>query len=70
MGIRIVTRWGSSNPRIQVNLLKPDFALALAWWSTSFPTSKLKVVGNTTMYLEKFNDGWKIVASHISTGEV
>ena len=36
--------------RIQVKLLKPDFALALTWWSASFPTSKLKVVGNTTMF--------------------
>ena len=49
--------------RIQVNLLKPDFALALTWRSASFPTSKLKVVGNTT-------DGWKIVASHTCTGGV
>jgi uncharacterized protein (TIGR02246 family) len=54
--------------RIQVKLLKPDFALALTWWSASFPTSKLKVVGNTTMNLQKFDDGWKIVASHTSTG--
>lgn len=26
--------------RIQVKLLKPDFALALTWWSVSFPTSR------------------------------
>jgi uncharacterized protein (TIGR02246 family) len=54
--------------RIQVKLLKPDFALALTWWSVSFPGSKQKVVGNTTMNLQKFEDGWKIVASHSSTG--
>jgi uncharacterized protein (TIGR02246 family) len=53
--------------RIQVKLLKPDLALAFTWWSISFPTSKRKVVGNTTMDLEKFDDGWKIVASHTST---
>ena len=52
--------------RIQVKLLKPDLALALTWWSVSFPTSKKKVVGNTTMNLQKFEDGWKIVASHTS----
>ena len=57
-------------PRIQVKLLKPDLALALTWWSASFPTSKLKVVGNSTMDLQKFDDGWKIVASHSSTGGV
>jgi hypothetical protein len=26
--------------RIQVDLLKPDLALALTWWSVSFPSSK------------------------------
>ena len=56
--------------RIQVKLLKPDLALALTWWSISFPSSKQKVVGNTTMNLQKFDDGWKIVASHSSTNEM
>jgi Protein of unknown function (DUF3225) len=59
---------GFINPaRIQVKLLKPDLALALTWWSISFPNSKQKVVGNTTMNLQKFQDGWKIVAAHSST---
>jgi hypothetical protein len=39
--------------RIQVKLLKPDLALALTWWSVSFPSSEQKVVGNTTMNLQK-----------------
>jgi hypothetical protein len=56
--------------RIQVKLLKPDLALALTWWSVSFPSSKQTVVGNTTMDLQKFDDGWKIVASHTSTAEM
>ena len=56
--------------RIQVKLLKPDLALALSWWSVSFPSSKQKVVGNTTMNLQKFDDGWKIVASHTSISEM
>jgi hypothetical protein len=56
--------------RIQVKLLKPDLALALTWWSVSFPSSTLKVVGNTTMDLQKFDDGWKIVASHTSTAKM
>ncbi|MBV8376500.1 MAG: hypothetical protein JO279_05795 [Verrucomicrobia bacterium] len=56
--------------RIQVKLLKPDLALALTWWSISFPTSKQKVVGNTTMNLQRFADGWKIVAAHSSTAEM
>jgi hypothetical protein len=56
--------------RIQVKLLKADLALALTWWSVSFPSSKQKVVGNTTMNLQKFDDGWKIVASHTSIAEM
>jgi hypothetical protein len=43
--------------RIQVKLLKPDLALALTWWSVAFPSSNQKVVGNTTMNLQKFDDG-------------
>jgi uncharacterized protein (TIGR02246 family) len=56
--------------RIQVKLLKSDLALALTWWSVSFPSSKRKVVGNTTMNLQKLDDGWKIVASHTSITEM
>ena len=56
--------------RIQVKLLKPDLALALTWWSVSFPNAKQSAVGNSTMNLQKFNDGWKIVASHTSTAEM
>jgi hypothetical protein len=56
--------------RIQVKLLKPDLALALTWWSVSFPSSKQTVVGNSTMNLQKFSDGWKIVASHTSIAEM
>ena len=56
--------------RVQVRLLNPDFALALTWWTINFPSSKQKVVGNTTMNLQKFDDGWKIVASHSSTTEM
>jgi hypothetical protein len=52
--------------RVQVKLLKSDLALALTWWWVSFPSSKQKVVGNTTMNLQKFDNGWKIVASHTS----
>ncbi len=54
--------------RIQVKMLRPDLALALTWWSISFPTAKGKVVGTTTMDFEKFDTDWKIVASHTSTG--
>ena len=62
---------GYINPaRIQVKLLKPDLALALTWWTISFPNSKQQVVGNTTLNLQKFEDGWKVVAAHSSTAEM
>ena len=61
--------------RIQVKLLKPDLALALTWWSFTwwsftFPSSKQSVVGNSTMNLQKFKDGWKIVASQTSIAQI
>jgi len=56
--------------RIQVRLVKPDLALALTWWAINFPSSHKKVMGTTTMNLKKFDDGWKIVASHSSTGRI
>lgn len=56
--------------RIQVRLLEPDFAMALTWWSASFPNSTRAVVGDSTVDLEKFDDGWKIVASHTSTSGI
>jgi uncharacterized protein (TIGR02246 family) len=55
---------------VQVKLLKPDLAIALTWWAFNFPGSRQKVVGNTTMNLQKFDDGWKIVASHSSTAKI
>jgi uncharacterized protein (TIGR02246 family) len=56
--------------RIQVRLLRPDLALALTWWSVSFPSTKREVVGNSTMNLQKFDNGWKVVASHTSVAEM
>jgi hypothetical protein len=62
---------GSIEPgRVQVRLLKPDLALALTWWTINFPTSNQKVVGNTTMNLQKLDGVWKIVGSHSSTAEM
>ena len=57
---------GFINPNASKSSCKPDLALALTWWSVAFPSSKQNVVGNSTMNLQKFNDGWKIVASHTS----
>jgi hypothetical protein len=56
--------------RIQVRLLKPDLALALTWWSVSFPKSKQPLEGNNVMNLQKFDEGWKIIASQTSTSGI
>jgi uncharacterized protein (TIGR02246 family) len=56
--------------RIQVKLVKSDLALALTWWSISFPTSKQKMVGNTTMNLQKFDEGWRVIVAHSSTADM
>ena len=56
--------------RSQIKLLKPDLALALTWWSATFPSAKETVVGTSTMNLQKFDDGWKILASHTSISEM
>jgi hypothetical protein len=56
--------------RIQVKLLEPDLALALTWWSVSFPSSEPKAVGNTTTNLKKFRGGRKILASRTSLAAI
>ena len=55
--------------RVQIKLIKPDFAIAVNWWTVSYPNSKVRVVGNTTMDLQKFEDGWKIVMAHSTVAE-
>jgi uncharacterized protein (TIGR02246 family) len=67
-GFRDLNAMGTIVPsRIQIKLVKPDLAAAVTWWQATFPTSKVRVVGNTTMSLQKFpDDGWKIVLAHSS----
>jgi ketosteroid isomerase-like protein len=52
--------------RIQIKLVKPDVASAVTWWTVTYRQSKVRVVGNSTMNLQKFADGWKIVLLHSS----
>jgi uncharacterized protein (TIGR02246 family) len=61
---------GSLHPsRMQIKLIRQDLAVAVTWWTVSYQTSKVRVVGNTTMNLQKFADGWKIVMEHSSIAE-
>ena len=58
---------GSVQPsRIQIKLVKPDLAVAVTWWVVTYPNSKVRVVGNSTMNLEKFSEGWRIALLHSS----
>ena len=64
------TAMGHVEPsRVQIRLLTSDVAFAVNWWSVSYPNSKVRVVGNTTMNLQKFSEGWKIVMAHSSFAE-
>jgi uncharacterized protein (TIGR02246 family) len=61
---------GTTEPsRVQIKRLSPDFAIASNWWSVTYPNSKVRVVGNSMMDLQKFSDGWKIIAAHSSLAE-
>jgi L-asparaginase / beta-aspartyl-peptidase len=50
--------------RIQIQMVTPEVAVALDWWTMLQP--RRKVLGTTTATLRKFSDGWKIVVCHTS----
>jgi len=61
---------GTAQPsRIQIKLVREDQAVAVTWWGITHANSKVRTVGNTTMNLQKFSDGWKIVLEHSSIAE-
>jgi uncharacterized protein (TIGR02246 family) len=54
--------------RIQVRMIRPDLAFALTAWSLRFPEQNdRKVFGIDTAYLQKLDNGWKIISGHTST---
>jgi ketosteroid isomerase-like protein len=61
-----------SPTRIQVELLKPDLAFGILSWTLKYPNNPLasEVVGTSTVDLQKFDDGWKIVVLHMSFAEM
>ena len=60
-----------SPTRIQVELLEPDLAFGILSWTLKFPNYPLasEVVGTSSVDLQKFYDGWKIVDMHMSFTE-
>ncbi len=53
--------------RIQVRLIKDDLAFALTRWTVRFPGSTSALIGTDSNYLQKFDDGWKVISAHTST---
>src|ERR1700733_5440780 len=48
--------------RVQVKLCRQDLALAKSSWSLVYPDSNGNVLGDTTLSIQRFNDGWKVVS--------
>jgi ketosteroid isomerase-like protein len=61
-----------SPTRMQVELLEPDLAFGIISWTLRYPNNPLasELVGTSTVDLQKFADGWKIVALHMSFTEL
>jgi ketosteroid isomerase-like protein len=64
---------GIVNPiRIKVELLEPDLAFGILSWTLKYPNNPRasEIVGTSTVNLQKFDDGWKIVVLHMSFTEM
>jgi hypothetical protein len=60
----------SSLSRVKVQMITPDLAFALSYWTVTFPRSKSVVVGINTDFLRRFSGEWKLIISHTSTAEM
>jgi uncharacterized protein (TIGR02246 family) len=56
--------------RMQVRMVKDDLAFALTRWTVTFPHSSHALIGIDSNYLQKFEDGWKVISAHTSTTEM
>ena len=53
--------------RLQVNVVSPDTAVSVEWWTVHFRGAD--VHGNTSSAWKKFPEGWRAVESHTSSAE-
>jgi hypothetical protein len=53
--------------RLQVNVVSPDTAVSLEWWTVHF--IGVDVHGNTSSAWRKFPEGWRIIECHTSSSE-
>jgi hypothetical protein len=56
--------------RVKIRIVRPDLAVALSYWTMSFPKSTHIIVGIDTDLVEKFENGWKIIVAHSTTAEM
>ena len=54
--------------RLQTNVIAPDTATTIEWWTVYFPAAK--VHGFTTSTWRKFPEGWRVIEIHTSTLEL
>jgi Protein of unknown function (DUF3225) len=57
--------------RTQIEMITPDVALMIDWWTARFPAHQSRPQHGTTSFtMRKFNDGWKAVAFHTTLMEL
>ena len=54
--------------RLQTNVISPETATTIEWWTVYFPSAK--VLGFTTSAWRKFPEGWRVIEGHTSTLEL
>ena len=56
--------------RIEIRMIRPDLAQTLNYWTISLIGSKRVAVGIDTLYLQRFDVGWKVISVHSSSTEL
>ena len=57
--------------RTQIEMITPDVALMIDWWTARFPAHQSRPQHGTTSFtMRKFDDGWKAVAFHTTLMEL
>lgn len=54
--------------RLQTNVVSPETATTIEWWTVYFPAAKVR--GFTTSTWRKFSEGWRMIETHTSTLEL
>jgi uncharacterized protein (TIGR02246 family) len=49
---------------VEVKFLRPDLAAVITWWALEYTPRHAEVMGTSTMNLQKFAEGWRIIFIH------